>query len=91
MTTTKPVSKSRNVNGYLRAWERWHALEMKLTVQELRLLPLKRKCESARVAMKVKRNKLTGGQIGEAERLIAPLQAGRILALAERETQRVEK
>ena len=65
------VSKSRNVNGAVKAYERWAkkrgVYERKLAV----LSPLKTESETRWAEFVVKRGKLTGAQMREAEAIIA--------------------
>ena len=64
------VSKSNKVCGYVKAVQRLSALEAKLGARETRLLPLRRRVTEARAAMLSRRQRLTGSQIGESERLL---------------------
>lgn len=52
-----PISKSRNVSGYVKATLKWRALHAKTT--------------AAANDMNVKFGRLTGGQKAEADRLLA--------------------
>ena len=80
------VSKSNKVCGYVKAVQRLHGLEMKLGAREERLLPLRRRVTEARAAMLSRRQRLTGSQIGESERLLGPFPAATEHATGQRRT-----
>lgn len=64
------VSKSTNVCGYVKAERRRRALAARLVVAESRLEPLRRQVTEAGAVSQAKYVKLTGGQIGEARRIL---------------------
>jgi len=66
----RTISKSRNVNGYVRAVLAHEKLEDKLAAKLLALEPLQRKTSEARTQSKLRWVKLTGGQMGEAQRIL---------------------
>lgn len=63
-------SKSRNVNGYVTAELRRRKLAAALEKKERALDPLRVKLRDAGTAAKLRYQKLTGGQLGEATRLL---------------------
>lgn len=68
-------SKSRNVNGYVKAKLKHAALKAKYEAKLAALEPLKLKMDQAEGDVFTRHRKLTGGQIGEALRIIAAEQA----------------
>ena len=62
-------SKSRNVNGYVKAVAKATKLRDKLYAREEKLAPLRSKLEAAKNDVSIRYAKLTGGQIAEARRL----------------------
>jgi hypothetical protein len=67
-------SKSRNVNAYVKAKRKLWAVTEKLAVQEAKLEPLKRKRALALAESIMRHRKLTGWQMGEAERMLRALE-----------------
>lgn len=68
----KPTkSQSRNVNGYVTAELRRRQFVAKLDAKERALDPLRVKLRDADTAAKIRYRKLTGGQLSEAQRILA--------------------
>lgn len=65
------ISKSRKVNGYVKAVQRQEALLAKLAARLEELRPLQDKVAAARVEVNDRRQALTGGQLGEAGRMLS--------------------
>ena len=61
---------SRKVAGYVKARERYTRLALKYQARLDALLPLKRKRDAAEVALKIKHQKMTGGELGKAQKII---------------------
>jgi hypothetical protein len=64
-------SKSRKVNGYVKAVRYQDALLARLAARLELLRPLQDKVALARVEVNERRQALTGGQLGEAARMLA--------------------
>lgn len=64
-------SKSRSVNGYVAHELRRRKLAAQLEAKEHALDPLRVKLRDAETQAKIRIQKLTGGQLGEARRLLA--------------------
>lgn len=67
------VSKSRNVCGFVKASYRHAKLAAQLREREQRLEPLRRKVLAAAADKATRGRRLTGGQLGEAQRILAGL------------------
>lgn len=64
------VSKSNKVCGYVKAVQRYRKLEDRLRVQDAELRPLRAEVAEAGADVRERRQGMTGGQIGEAERIL---------------------
>ncbi len=64
------VSKSRNVCGYVKAMRRYTRLRSRLQDRESALLPLRRKVEAMHAEVLLRRGRLTGSQLAEADRIL---------------------
>lgn len=60
----------RAITGYVKAVRKHEALEQKLKAREDLLIPLRRRVTAAAVDVKIRRQKLTGGEAAKATRLI---------------------
>ena len=67
----KTLSKSRKVNGYVKAVRRRDALLARLGARLEQLRPLQDMVASARVEVNERHQALNGGQLGEAARILA--------------------
>lgn len=63
-------SRSRKVNGFVKACFRLRRLEARLAAAETKLTPLRNETIMAKIEVTNRRAGLTGGQVAEAERII---------------------
>ena len=64
------VSKSNKVCGYVKAVQRYRKLEDRLHEKDETLRPLRAEVAEAGADMRGRRATLTGGQLGEAQRIL---------------------
>jgi hypothetical protein len=70
MTRKPGKSKSRNVNGYVRAVRSFQVLDVRIQAKEAELEPLRRRLALALEATRARYGRLTGGQLAEAQRIL---------------------
>lgn len=66
-------SKSRNVNSYVKACIKYNGLKGRLKKKLMKLDPLRGKTRQARLDAVMKSRKMTGSQMGEAQRILLNL------------------
>ena len=75
VATAKIDSKSRNVRAYVKQSLKVRKLSGRIAAHMARVAPLQAACNKAKAEALVRKAKLTGSQIAEAERLLRALDA----------------